>query len=171
MLVKKPESGTFDAYYQMYIDMVDTNYLEAELDTNMHKMGLFVLNMDDDKWHYRYDEDKWSIAEVIMHICDVEQMFCNRVLNMVRGLKCEFDGFDHDLMAKNSISEKMTPKRYMELYTATRNYTVALAKSFMPEDWEIAGVVVGKKFTVKSLYYCMIGHERHHLNVINERYL
>ena len=171
MLIKKPEENTYDSYYKQYVDLVPTTYLEAELQTNFHEMSLFLLNMEDSKWNYQYAEGKWTVSQVLMHIIDVEHMFCNRIMNMVRGLKTDLESFDDNLMAENAVTEKITPKRFIDLYNATRNYTFALARTLTKEDWDKSAHVEGKPFTVRSLYYCIIGHERHHMSVVKSKYM
>jgi hypothetical protein len=55
-----------------------------------------------------------------------------------------------------------------------RNLRQAGASFFERLDdagWGRAGVASGRTVTVRALAYIIAGHERHHVNVIRERYL
>ena len=57
-----------------------------------------------------------------------------------------------------------------ELATA-RQATVALFRGLPEEAWDRSGVANDNAISVRGLAYVIVGHERHHLNVLRERYL
>lgn len=171
MFVETPESSEFDAYYQQYIDKVNFPDLSHEFTLNHHKMQLFVLQLAEDKWSYAYEEGKWTVADVLMHCSDVEDMFMNRILNIVRGTAIEFQSFDHDVMAEYANANELSKHELMDIYSSRRAVTMALLDTLSDEDFMKKGSVEGKSFSVRALVYAMIGHERHHMEIIKERYL
>lgn len=171
MNVDKPIDGQYDPYFKPFVELVKTNFLEAELKQNLNDMSNFLAGITVEQWNHAYQEGKWTIGQVLMHIIDVEHMFVHRAFWVQREMGSGLQSFDHDLMASNSISSKCTPARYLALYEAQRNYTIAFANTLKITDWDKTGTIDGKKpFDIRMLYYVITGHERHHLNVVKERY-
>jgi uncharacterized damage-inducible protein DinB len=170
MNIAKPQLAEGE-YYKPFVDLVKTEFLEAELRQNLNEMSLFLADLSSEKWNSRYAQGKWTIGEVLMHILDVEHMFVHRAFWVQREMGEGLISFDHDAMAENSLSVKCTPSRFLELYEAQRNYTLAFAKTLKLADWDKKGNVEGNEFDLRLLYYVICGHERHHLNVVKERYL
>ena len=59
----------------------------------------------------------------------------------------------------------------MAEYDVVRAATVALFNTFGEEELNRLGTANGGPTTVRALLYIIPGHERHHLNIIRERYL
>lgn len=170
MTVEKPAKSDYNNYYLPFVEKVETTYLEAELKKNIHEMEAFITNLSQEKWDYRYAEGKWTIGEVLMHICDIEHMFVHRAFWTQRNMGKGLISFDQELMAQNSLSSKCTPARFLQLYEAQKNYTIAFANTLKISDWDKGGEIEGNKFNIKMLYYVIVGHERHHLEVVKKLY-
>ena len=171
MTVSKPQPGAYNEYYQPFVELVNTEFLEAELRNNLHEMSLFISGLSAEKWNSRYAEGKWTVGEVLMHILDCEHMFVHRAFWVQRNMGPGLISFDHNKMVESSVSVKCTPSRFLELYEAQRNYTLAFAKTLKLADWDKTGEIEGKEFDIRLLYYVICGHERHHLNVVKSLYL
>ena len=52
-----------------------------------------------------------------------------------------------------------------------RRANVVLFRNFTDEAWERRGLANDNEITVRALAYVLVGHERHHLKVLRERYL
>lgn len=170
MNIAKPQLADGE-YYKPFVELVKTEFLEAELRQNLNEMSLFLENLSIEKWNHQYAEGKWTVGEVLMHILDVEHMFLHRAFWVEREMGEGLISFDHNKMVKNSVSIKCTPSRFMELYEAQRNYTIAFAKTLKLADWDKQGEIEGNTFDIRLLYYVICGHERHHLDVVKSLYL
>ena len=80
-------------------------------------------------------------------------------------------GFDQDLYMKKTNFNEQTLDELQEQYDATRQATIALYSNFTDEELLRRGIISGSSFTVRATGYVIAGHELHHLNIINERYL
>lgn len=170
MTVDKPAKSDYNNYYLPFVEKVETTYLEAELKKNIHEMEGFIAQLSQEKWNYKYAEGKWTVGQVLMHICDTEHMFVHRAFWTQRDMGKGLCGFDQDLMAENSLNSNCTPSRFLELYEAQKNFTIAFAKTLKINDWDKSGEIEGNAFNIKMLYYVIVGHERHHLEVLKARY-
>jgi hypothetical protein len=56
-------------------------------------------------------------------------------------------------------------------FAAVRAATIALVDSLSAEAWVRKGTASGHTISARALAYIAAGHERHHLNIIRERYL
>jgi len=168
----RPAVGEYNPYYQIYLDLVSADV--TDINQHLKKQGLVFLNLlktiDDEKAEYRYQPDKWSIKEVIGHLIDTERLFAFRALWAARGEPQEQPGMDEDLWAGNSNAHD---RRLAELWReqhVCRTDHVYLFRSLAQRDVDRRGTTNGSAMTVRSLPWLIAGHERHHLNVLEERY-
>lgn len=167
----RPAKGDYAEYYQQYIDLVEGNDIIGMLtDNNLYAQN--VLNsFPQSKGSYRYAEGKWTIKEVVGHIMDTERIFCYRALAIARGEKKSLPGFDQDQYV---INGKFNDRPLYDLtyeYRLVRESTILLFRSFDQSVLQNRGVLSGNEVTVLAIMFITAGHERHHLNILKERYL
>jgi len=118
-----------------------------------------------------YTEGKWTIKELFVHMIDTERIFCTRALRIARNDKTDMPGYDHDAYVPYSGAND---RRLIDIYkefNIVRQGTIALFNSFTPQMLERSGTANGNTLTVLSIGYIIAGHETHHANVMDERYL
>ena len=169
---KRPAAGEFDAYYQGYLDLVPADV--TDILQHLKKQGLEMLtlmrSLDDAGAEYRYAPDKWSIKEVVGHLIDAERLFAFRALWFARGEPSEQPGMDQDLWAANSNAhDRPLPDLWREQHVCRTDH-VYLFRSLAQEDVERQGSANGSVMTAAGMPWLIAGHERHHLNVLKERY-
>jgi hypothetical protein len=59
----------------------------------------------------------------------------------------------------------------LEDLAAVRRATISLLRSLEPEAWSRTGLANGSPVSVRALAWIIAGHERHHRQVLRERYL
>ena len=52
---------------------------------------------------YAYAEGKWTVKEVIGHLCDAERLFAYRLLHFARGDQAPLPGFDQEAYAAAAV--------------------------------------------------------------------
>jgi hypothetical protein len=120
---------------------------------------------------YRYAPGKWTTWEVIRHIVDVEWVMAFRALHFSRQRSGAIPGMEQDEFIAAVASAKQSMSALKEEYRHLRAAVMALFGSFNETLLNKKGVASGNSFTVRSLIYIIAGHERHHVNVLKERYL
>src|ERR1035441_1920097 len=60
---------------------------------------------------------------------------------------------------------------WLEEFALVRRANVMLVERMPEEAWERTGVVADAPVSARAVAYLMVGHERHHLQVVRERYL
>ncbi|MCU0238947.1 MAG: DinB family protein [Pyrinomonadaceae bacterium] len=59
----------------------------------------------------------------------------------------------------------------LEEFILLRKANLFLFRNFKETDWDNFGIASEAKVTVRALVYIMVGHARHHIKILKERYL
>lgn len=162
----------FAEYFNHYINLVkdDSNFIDILEEIHIRTNDLLDL-ITEEKGDYTYADGKWTIKELLIHLIDTERIFCNRALRFARNDKTDLPGYDHDDYVLYSDAKNRTIADIQNEFNLVRASTIALFKSFSNEMLERSGTANGNQLTVLAIGYIISGHEKHHLNVIEERYL
>ena len=126
--------------------------------------------LDDERAQYRYAPDKWSIKEVIGHITDAERIIGYRALAVARGEMKSLPGFDENAYVENAKFDAWPLGQLAETFALVRRSHIVLFRNFPEEAWTRRGLANDSPVSVRGLVYTILGHERHHLGVLRERY-
>lgn len=173
-LIAPPEKSEYPDYAEMYMKLVprDGTVLQFLAD-NFQKVKEFICGLPTELLTYRYEPDKWTIREILVHIIDDERIYAYRALRFARGEKQSLPGFDQDEYAHFSKANERSLDSIFEEYEAVRLSTIALYNG-LPEDCFLrigTGSSSYHAATVRALAYHIAGHEQRHINIIKERYL
>lgn len=167
----KPTASEYAPYYEQYIALVtEDNVIEAMTNSLNDTMTL-LRSVDEEKGNFAYAEGKWTIKELVGHMSDGERIFAYRALRFARGDKAELQGFDQDPYIENGNFNDATLKELLDEYELVRRSNIALFSRFTDEAWQRTGVASEAEVSVRALANIMVGHERHHVNILRERYL
>jgi len=161
----------FAEYFKYYIDLVEDNNLIDAIEKNTTEFQVFFDLLIEDQANYRYAADKWSIKELLVHLIDTERVFCYRALSFARFDKTDLLGFDHDQFVANSDADNRTLCDISKEFFAVRNATLHLFKNLTPKMLQQEGSANGNNITTSAVGYLIVGHAKHHINIIEERYL
>jgi len=162
----------FAPYYANYVEKGNTNLsiIDGLLQQYQVVTEFFKL-IPSDKLNYRYSEGKWTVKDIILHLIDAERIFSYRALRIARNDKTELPGFEeNDYVIEANASERSLSS-LLEEYKMVRNSTVCLFKSFTIDQLGRLGVASGSSVSVRAIGVIIQGHEKHHLEIIKERYL
>ncbi|OYU96625.1 MAG: DNA damage-inducible protein DinB [Bacteroidetes bacterium B1(2017)] len=130
-----------------------------------------VTSLDDETLKSAYAPGKWSILEILVHLMDCERIFAYRALRFARKDKTELAGFEEDLYAPASKANDRKILGIVKEFSLLRASTIELFQSFDEEMWAQTGTANGKTTKVSAIPYILCGHEIHHRNIIEERYI
>ncbi|GMN08802.1 DinB family protein [Croceitalea sp. MTPC9] len=161
----------YNSYYHPYIAALGKVELLASLESGLDSFIGFIEQIPDEKLYYSYSSDKWSIAEVIMHIVDAERIFHYRALRFARNDKTELPGFDQDIYVPASRANSKSKKEIAEEFITVRKSSIALFKSLNEEELKHIGAASGSDMSVRALGFVICGHLLHHRTILMDRYL
>jgi len=167
----RPTSDEHNPYYSKYIALVPDNELNiAGQLADQHHEVIGVLRKAKAKADYAYEPGKWTVKEVMGHLCDAERIFAYRALRIARADSTDLPGFDENAYVANSNFKARTMEDLLEEMWAVRAATLSLAKHLPEASMTNRGTANGSPISVRALLYIIAGHERHHLGILRERY-
>ena len=161
----------FAPFYQPYISLANEADLVEELEISVHEFIKFVQNIPMDKFDYRYAEGKWTIKDIIQHLIDSERVFAYRALRIARNDKTPLPGFEENTFANEANGNKRNLQNLLTELALVRQSTIMLFKNFSDEILLRTGTASEKQVSVRALGFIIIGHQKHHQKVFQERYL
>ncbi len=167
----RPDPTEHGAFYAGYVaGMPDGDILEL-LEDQHEKLRRRIEGLTDEGALHRYAPGKWSVKEVLGHLADAERIFTYRLLRVARGDATPLAGFDENAyVPAGSFGERNLASLLDEL-AAVRAATLTLLRGLPPDVGERRGEASGAPVTVRALAWILAGHERHHLRILDERYL
>jgi uncharacterized damage-inducible protein DinB len=171
-LIQRPSADEYHENYQKYFDLIPEGaYLEL-LEQNSKDTVRFFEAIPKEKLDYKYAPGKWTIKELLMHVIDTERVFSYRALVAARGdTTTPHYRMDEELYAKHVDVSQRTLQSLISEFQAVRSSTEKLFENLTDAQSKSRCNVVTHPMTARAIGYFMIGHVRHHLNIIEERYL
>ncbi|WP_294276160.1 DinB family protein [uncultured Chryseobacterium sp.] len=161
----------FQKYIQRYLDLVPSDDWVKELQTSGEKTVAFYSKLSEEQSHFAYAEGKWTLKELLLHLSDTERIFQYRILAIGRGDKNELPGFDEELYASQSFANERHLDSLLEEYQLIRKSSQILLETMNPSALGNIGTANGNQISAETTGRLIIGHNLHHLNIIEERYL
>lgn len=172
MKVTDLDQVEYNPYFQTYIDKVpDDSPLEQLFELNKTEFLIFLETLKTEDLAYRYAEGKWSVAELLQHIIDVERIFQYRSLSIARKDKTSLPGFDHDAYVDASSADKRSLVDLKTEFNIVRDSTKMLYSSFSEVMLKESGIMNNATVSPQAIGFIIIGHSIHHLNILKERYV
>lgn len=170
--IEFPSTHEYPSYAEMYMKWAKKDgSLLKQLEDSLSKTQKLITTLSDQELNFRYRNDKWSIKEVLVHIIDDERIYAFRALAFARNDKTNLPGFEQDDYVMNSFAAERPVENIMEEYEAVRIATIALYKGFSDAALIRKGVANGNPASVRALGYHILGHELHHIHMIEAVYL
>ncbi|MGB0887490.1 MAG: DinB family protein [Vicingaceae bacterium] len=162
----------FSEYFSHYVNLAkDYDNVITALEFSHKRTNELLDLVTEEQGNFAYAEKKWSIKELLVHLIDTERIFCNRALRFARNDKTDLPGYDHDAFVPESRANERKLCEICKEYDLVRQATIALFKSFTDKMLEKNGTANGNHLTVLSIGFILSGHETHHINILEERYL
>lgn len=167
----RPAKEDYAEYYQPYIDLVKgDDILRILVEQNMESQNI-LNSISESKGNYAYAEGKWTVKEVVGHMMDVERIFAYRALCIARAESKPLPGMDQNEYVRNGRFNKRQLFDLVYEYRLIRESNILLFGSFEKQVLLNRGNASGYDVTVLAIMYMTAGHEKHHLNILLERYM
>ncbi|OIQ27486.1 MAG: hypothetical protein BM564_11975 [Bacteroidetes bacterium MedPE-SWsnd-G2] len=165
-----PESE-YPLYYHNYVKQVHITSIKEGFEQSLIRISKLGNTLDGLDGEFRYQEGKWTIKELLLHIIDTERVFSYRALAIVRGDKASLPGFEQDDYVVNCEASSRSLDSVLEEYRAVRVSTLQLFGNLSESKMKTRGVANGNEITVRAIALIVLGHENHHLEILKNRYL
>lgn len=161
----------FQKYIRRYLDLIPSGKWLEELKKSGDKTVAIYSKLSEEQSHFAYAEGKWTLKELLLHLSDTERVFQYRILAIARGDKNELPGFDEELYANRSFANDRSLNSLIEEYELIRKSSRILLETLHPSVLTNIGTANGNQISTETIGKLIVGHNLHHLNIIEERYL
>ena len=168
--MKRPEASEYAPDYGRYVKLATENDVVAALEKQGAETARLLGGIDEKRAAFRYAPDKWSIKEVLGHMGDSERVFAYRAVTFARGDKGPLPGFEQDDWMRGSEFDRWSIGDLRENLASVRRASVVLFRNLSEAAWDRTGTASDNPVSVRAIAFIVLGHERHHLKVLREKY-
>jgi hypothetical protein len=169
-VLPRPAPGEFAPYYGRYIEPVPGDDAMPHLRRQLEASLSVLARLDDAAALHRYAPAKWSVKQVVGHVADAERVFAYRALRFARADRTPLPGFDENAWVPAGGFDARSWSGLLDEWRAVRAATIALFASFDAAALARVGNASTFDMSVRAIGWVIVGHERHHLNILRERY-
>lgn len=167
----RPKPDEFLEYYGRYIDRVPDGDIVDTLSRQTTETIAFFKSIPEAKADYQYAPGKWSIRQVIGHLCDGERVFQYRAFRFSRADKTPVAGFEENDYVANAPYAKVSMEKLIAEFEYLRRASIYMFSNLDAEAMGRVGVANDNAVSVRALAFIMAGHVTHHVQVLKDRYL
>ena len=167
----RPQTGEYATYYGRYIDLATEDDIVAALDAQSHETATLLGGISEEQAAHRYEPEKWSVKQLVGHVIDAERIFAYRALCFARDDATPLPGFEQDPYVANAASDDRPIADLAEEFGVVRKANVMMLRALPSEAWDRVGTASDNPISVRALAFAILGHERHHMRILRERYL
>jgi len=170
LAISPPQSNEYAPYYGKYISLVAGGDILAALETQAGGTHAFLSARSEPDGNLRYAPEKWTVKQVLGHLCDTERIFAYRALRIARADRTPIEGIEQDdYVRKGPFAEGRLADMIAE-FLSIRAATLSLLRGLNADAWTRRGVANKTEVSVRALAYIIAGHELHHRRILRERY-
>ncbi len=151
---------------RMLSNVADQGPLKVQTATP-RRLARLVARASTAKLRKRPAPDKWSVAEILAHLADVEIVVGWRVRSILGAPGTPIQAFDQDAWVEAGHYAKRNPRASVAQLRAAREANLALYKSLSPEQWKHYGMHSERgQESVEHIVNMLAGHDINHLQQI-----
>ena len=145
---------------------------EGDLQSIFSATPTFSLleSIDEEKAKFRYQPGKWSIKQLVGHITDHERIKMFRAFQLSRNEKVQLWGYDQEFLVDNSRFDELSMTLLLSDFLNVRKASLSFVNTLSQSQLLIKGWAREYEITLEEFLRSIIGHEKHHLNIIREKY-
>lgn len=161
-MLSRPDSSEYAEFYKNYIARVPDGNVLNFLAKQPGDYRRLLAAVSEEAAAAEPAPGKWSIKEVLGHVCDAERVMSYRALRFGRGDGKELQGFEQDDYVREANSNSRSLEELLNEFESVRKATLAFFGSLPPGAEMRGGVANGNPVTVRALAYIAAGHAQHH---------
>lgn len=164
-----PAVGEYPPFMGNYIQLVhESNVLDA-LEQQSQRFREFIETVPANQLHVLHAPYTWTIAEVLGHCNDTERVFSYRAMRIAAGDKTPLPGFDENMMVAAFDYGVCDLNDLVDEWAHLRRSNIHLFSRLAAKQWKEIGEANGTPCSTRALAYAIIGHLRHHANILQKR--
>jgi hypothetical protein len=131
------------------------------------KLARLIRDISTAKLRKRPAPEKWSVAEILAHLADVEIVIGWRMRSILGAPGTPVQAYDQNAWVIAGHYEKRDPRKSIELQRTVREANLALLKSLSPEQWKHFGQHAERgQESIEHIVRMVAGHDINHIRQI-----
>ena len=131
------------------------------------KLARLVKGVSTAKLRKRPAPDKWSVAEILAHLADVEIVVGWRMRSILGAPGTPIQAFDQDAWVMAGHYAKRDPRKSIEQHRVVREANLALLKSLSADQWKQYGQHAERgQESIERIVAMIAGHDVNHIRQI-----
>ena len=128
------------------------------------KLKKLIQGLGPKELKWKPEPGKWSIAEIVAHLADVEIVASWRMRAILGSNGTPIQAFDQDAWASVFRYAECDPKQSLEVFRVLRENNLAMLKALRRESWDNYGMHAERgKETIAHLARMFAGHDTNHI--------
>jgi hypothetical protein len=166
----KPADTEYAPFYAKYVSLVPEGDILTTLEGQIDDFRRFAASVPPDREGFRYAPDKWSVRQVLGHLVDGERVFGYRAFCISRGEQAALPSFDENTYVAQSAYDRVQLAELADELVSVRRANLVALRRLDAGAWTRTGTASSRTISVRALAFIMVGHCRHHLDVLHQRY-
>jgi hypothetical protein len=108
--------------------------------TGPGKLERSIDGLSENELEFRPAPGKWSIREIVIHLCDSEIVGAHRIRRVLAEENATLSSYDQDKWAANLSYSKRNLDNAIELFRLLRKSTAELFEDLSEEAWQRTGI-------------------------------
>ena len=169
-MIRKPENINPELYFAPFLLVAKGDDLIASLIISKNEVLELIKRVDDSMSNYRYEENKWTVKQILKHICDSERVHSYRALRFSKNDKIDLPSYNENEYAEVDNSNNLNIEQIKNEFIAVRNSTIELFKNLNINSLDHIGTGNKQELTPRIIGWKISGHSTHHCSIIREKY-
>ncbi len=165
----RPAATEYAPFYATYVDLVTEDDTVAALAVQLDEVTALLQPVPEATGNVAHPPYTWTVKDVVSHLIDGERVFAYRALRFARNDATPLAGFEENGYAQAARANDTPLADLVDEFAALRRANVLLFRRLPAEAWSRGGVASDNFVTVRALAAIMIGHVRHHANILKKR--
>jgi hypothetical protein len=155
---------TAQQYIQRILGHVEGRDAIKLQQTTAAKLRKLVRGLTPKQLKWKPEPGKWSIAEILAHLADVEIVASWRMRSIIGADGITIQPFDQDVWAAVFRYAERDVKRSLEVFQVLRENNLMMLKALPREAWDNHGMHLERgKETIAHLARMFAGHDTNHV--------
>lgn len=164
--MKRPAAKEYNDYYGKYINTVTGKNFSEMFDVNLNNTIKFFTNITETESEYRYEKNKWTIKEILVHLIQKESGMNSLVREATNQQTLSSEsGFSYEKTDKKSIADLIKDLK------SVRTLSKETYNLLTEKDLNLFLEIPVRPLSIRASGYVIIGHINHHIEIIKQKYL
>ncbi|HZU35464.1 MAG TPA: DinB family protein [Gemmataceae bacterium] len=165
----RPDATEYAPVHANYLALVTEDDVLAGLARQLEEVLSLLQGASEEVGNSRHPPYTWSVKQVIGHLTDAEREFGHRAYRFARKDPTPLPGFEENDYVRNAPFEDYRLRDLVAEFELLRRANLTMFEHLPADAWMRRGVANGNNLSVRAIAYMLLGHARHHLNILRKR--